>query len=188
MSDNKEKKERKASTLAALLEDKPKRGRPSRAVSRQTVYVALTQEQKERLSELATMLPGGLSRADLPDLAITLLSARFEALRRAVADREKEIPEGVTDLESLYLLWDLPLPIHEDSETKWTSIRVSPQQVIELGRVHGTLNAVFNANRSETFSLALVLLSQFLESNATNDLSTTMSLAELRKYVRAIYL
>ena len=188
MSDNKDKKERKASTLAALLEDKPKRGRPSRAVSRQTVYVALSQAQKDLLSELVAALPEGLSRADLPDLAITLLSARFEALRRAVADREREIPEGVTDLESLYLLWDLPLPVDEGSETKWTSIRVSPQQVIELGRVHGTLNAVFNANRSETFSLALVLVSQFLEDNATNTLSASMSLAELRKHIRAIYL
>ena len=35
------------------------------------------------------MLPEGLSRADLPDLAISILSARFEALRRAVADREQ---------------------------------------------------------------------------------------------------
>ena len=85
-------------------------------------------------------------------------------------------------------MWDLPLPVDEGSETKWTSIRVSPQQVIELGRVHGTLNAVFNANRSETFSLALVLVSQFLEDNATNNLSASMSLAELRKHIRAIYL
>lgn len=188
MSDNKNKKERKASTLAALLEEKPKRGRPPRSVSRQTVYVALTQEQKNHLDQLAAMLPEGLARADLPDLAITILSARFEALRRAVADREREIPEGVTDLESLYLLWDLPLPANEGIETKWTSIRVSPQQVIELGRVHGTLNAVFNANRSQTFSLALVLLAQFLENEAGYDLSSVSSLADLRKQVRAIYL
>jgi hypothetical protein len=188
MSENKNKKERKTSTLAALLKEKPKRGRPPRAVSRQTVYVALTQAQKDHLSELASLLPDGLGRADLPDLAITILSARFEALRRAVADREREIPEGITDLESLYLLWDLPLPIHDDAETKWTSIRVSPQQVIELGRVHGTLNAVFNANRSQTFSLALELLAQFLQNKVINDLLTSSDLAELRKKVRAIYL
>jgi hypothetical protein len=188
MSENKDKKERKASTLAALLEEKPKRGRPPRAVSRQTVYVSLTPEQKKRLSELSDLLPDGLSRSDLPDLAITILSARFEALRRAVADREREIPEGVTDLESLYLLWDLPLPAQNDSEIKWTSIRVSPQQVIELGRVHGTLNAVFNANRSQTFSLAMVLLSHFLEDDAVHDPAESSTLSELRKKVRGIYL
>lgn len=188
MSDNKNKKEHRASTLAALLEEKPKRGRPPRAVSRQTVYVALTQKQKDILSELAVALPDGLSRADLPDLAITILSARFEALRRAVADREREIPEGVTDLESLYLLWDLSLPSYEESDTKWTSIRVSPQQVIELGRVHGTLNAVFNANRSQTFELALVLLTQFLEDKTVHDAAAPATLSELRKKVRAIYL
>lgn len=188
MSDNKNRKERKTSTLAALLEEKPKRGRPPRVVSRQTVYVALTQAQKDHLSELASLLPDGLNRADLPDLAITILSARFEALRRAVADREKEIPEGVTDLESLYLLWDLPLPVDDELETKWTSIRVSPQQVIELGRVHGTLNAVFNANRSQTFSLALVLLAQFLQNKTAHNLPDSSNLTELRKRVRAIYL
>ncbi|MEJ2748071.1 MAG: hypothetical protein P8183_09215 [Anaerolineae bacterium] len=188
MSDNKNKKERKTSTLAALLEEKPKRGRPPRAVSRQTVYVALTQAQKDLLSDLASLLPEGLNRADLPDLAITILSARFEALRRAVADREREIPEGITDLESLYLLWDLSLPIDDGLETKWTSIRVSPQQVIELGRVHGTLNAVFNANRSQTFSLALVLLTQFLQNKSSYNLPTASNLSELRKMVRAIYL
>ena len=188
MSDNKNKKERKASTLAALLEEKPKRGRPPRTVSRQTVYVALAQEQKEQLSELSNLLPQGLSRADLPDLAITILSARFEALRQAVADREREIPEGITDLESLYLLWDVPLPNQGDSETKWTSIRVSPQQVIELGRVHGTFNAVFNANRSQTFGLALDLLAQFLQDQTSYDLPALPTLNELRKAIRRFYL
>lgn len=188
MSNNKDPKKRKASTLAALLEEKPKRGRPPRAVSRQTVYVALTQEQKIQLSELAALLPDGIGRADLADLAITILAARFEALRRAVYDREREIPEGVTDLESLYLLWDLPLPTYEEAETKWTSIRVSPQQVIELGRVHGTLNAVFNTNRSQTFGLALVLLAQFLEGGVAQDAQKPLTLSKLRKIAQAIYL
>ena len=112
----------------------------------------------------------------------------LEALRRAVADREREIPEGVTDLESLYLLWDLPLPAQNDSETKWTSVRVSPQQVIELGRVHGTLNAVFNANRSETFGLAMVLLGQFLEDGTVHNPAESSTLSDLRKKARSIYL
>src|SRR5688572_11303914 len=101
---------RRESTLAALLEEKPKRGRPRRAVSRQNVYVALSPEQKQVLKQLAELLPEGLSRADIPDLAISLLATRFEILRRAVSDRNREIPEGVTDLDSLYLLWDLALP------------------------------------------------------------------------------
>ena len=61
----------------------------------------------------------------------SILTARLEALRVAVAGRNREIPEGITDLESLYLLWDLSLP-PEDAPEKWTSIRVSPQQAIEL--------------------------------------------------------
>ena len=80
------------------------------------------------MQRLAANYPKGLSRADIPDMAIRLLSSRLELLRRAVADRNREIPEGITDLDSLYLLWDLPLPT-ENGEPKWTSIRLSPQQV-----------------------------------------------------------
>lgn len=187
MSSVKPKKKLQASTLAALLEEKPKRGRPPRAVSRQNVYVALSKTQKQQMDDLVAYLPDGLSRADLPDLAISILSARFEALRQAVADREQEIPEGVTDLESLYLLWDLALP-EKTNSGKWTSIRVSPQQVIELGRVHGTLNAIFGANRSQTFDLGLTLLSHFLRNSDLHDPSKFMSLSELRKKMQGIYL
>ncbi len=187
MSNNKSQKDSQASTLAALLKDKPKRGRPPRVVSRQNVYVALSKEQKEQMSELAMYLPSELVRADLPDLAISILSARFEALRRAVADREQEIPEGITDLESLYLLWDLPLP-GEEKESKWTSIRVSPQQAIELGRVHGTFNAVFGATRSQTFRLGLVLLTHFLKNEAHYNASTLTTLSDVRKKIQDIYL
>jgi hypothetical protein len=119
-------------------------------------------------------------RADLPDLAISVLTARMEALRLAVAGRNREIPEGVTDLESLYLLWDLPLP-PEDAPEKWTSIRVSPQQAIELGRAHGTLNAAFGANRSQVFSLGLALLEQFLAGQSL--VGDSMSLPELREII-----
>ena len=81
-----------ASTLAALLEEKPKRGRPPRNVSRQNIYVALSGVQKEGMSQLAARLPKGLVRADLPDLAISFLAAQLEGLRRDVADRDREIP------------------------------------------------------------------------------------------------
>ncbi|MCB8982636.1 MAG: hypothetical protein H6659_02320 [Ardenticatenaceae bacterium] len=174
----------RTSTLAELLKDKPKRGRPPHPVSRQNVYVALTAEEKKEMKRLATLLPDNLSRADLPDLAIAVITARLEALRRAVSDRNREIPEGVTDLESLYLLWDLTLP-PPHSERKWTSIRVSPQEAIELGRAHGTLNGAFGANRSDTFSLALILLTQFLE---TQPLQDEVSLAEIRKMILSNYL
>lgn len=164
MSKKKEESPR-ASTLAALLKDKPKRGRPTRAVSRQNVYVALTQAEKEAMDALADYLPSRFSRADVPDLAVGVLTTRLEALRQAVSGRNREIPEGVTDLESLYLLWDLTLPTAvKDGKRKWTSIRLSPQPAIELGRVHGTLNAAFGANRSETFSLALALFAQFIDN------------------------
>jgi hypothetical protein len=151
-----------SSTLAALLKEKPKRGRPSHPISRQNVYIALTPPQKQAMKQLAANLPEGIVRADVPDLTITALTVRLEALHRAMADRNRTIPEGVTDLESLYLLWDLPLP-PKGEEATWTSIRVSPQQVIDLGRAHGTLNAAFGATRSESFVLGLSLLAQYLE-------------------------
>lgn len=185
MSQKKDKTEsepkERASTLAALLKDKPKRGRPSRNVSRQNVYVALAKSQKKQMKQLAALLADKINRADVPDLAITVLSARLESLRRAVADRNREMPEGITDLESLYLLWDLPLPTTEEKEPKWTSIRVSPQQVIELGRAHGTLNAVFGANRSQTFSLALSLLEQLVEDHPL--IKQFMSVEDMRKQI-----
>lgn len=190
MSQKKEKtekdaKQRASSTLAALLKEKPKRGRPSHNVSRQNVYVALAKSQKKQMRQLANLLSDGIGRADIPDLSITALAARLEALRRAVADRNREMPEGITDLESLYLLWDLPLPSSDEKEPSWTSIRVSPQQVIELGRVHGTLNAVFGANRSETFSLALALLEQLVEDHPL--IKQYESLDEMRKQILGIY-
>lgn len=177
--------EPKKSTIAALLEEKPKRGRPPRKVGRQNVYVALTAEQKAEMQALARLLPKGVKRADVPDLAIALIGVRLEGIRRMVADRNREMPEGITDLDSLYLLWDLPLP-PEGSPAKWTSIRVSPQQAIELGRVQGVLHALFGVNRSDVFTLSLSLLHQFLEGNAA-DLDG-QALTEIQDYFREIYL
>ncbi len=180
MSKKKSDAEKKydASTLAALLENKPKRGRPRSSVPRQNVYVALRPEEKRLMKDLAKRLPEQVKRADVADLAISALTGRMEALRQAVAGRSREIPEGVIDLESLYLLWDLSLP-DENSPEKWTSVRVSPQEVIELGRVHGALNAAFGASRSQTFSLALSLLAQFLEKNPLS--AQDLSLEETRQ-------
>jgi len=177
---NRDDEEPRVSTLKELMRDKPRRGRPRRQVARQNVYVALHPEQKTQLDELAALLPLDLARADLPDLAVSVLTARVEALRTAVVGRTREIPEGVTDLESLYLLWDVPLPNREPAD-KWTSIRLSPQQVLELGRVHGTLNAAFGANRSEVFGLALALLAQFLERNPMR--ATALGLSDVREMI-----
>lgn len=184
---SKQKNDPHASTLAALLEEKPKRGRPPHKVSRQNVYVALSLDQKALLKELAAHYPKGIVRADMPDLAVTLLSARMEALRRAVAGRNREIPEGVTDMESLYLLWDLAVPKSNPTE-KWTSIRLSPQPLIELGRAHGILNAVFGATRSETFSLGLALLHQFTTHGLPSIHLDVWQLDELRNTIKSIYL
>jgi hypothetical protein len=176
---------RKTSTIAALLEEKPKRGRPRRPVSRQNVYVSLTQKQKQLIQFMADGLSEGLVRADIPDMAINLLSVRLEVLRQAVADRDREIPEGITDLESLYLLWDLPLH-SENGESKWTSIRLSPQRVIELGRVRGVLNALFGVNRSQVFSLSLVLFNQFLNNDQASKQAD--SLDDIIELISSIYL
>jgi len=166
--------------MAALLEDKPKRGRPRHSVPRQNVYVALRPAEKNLMKQLVASLPPQVKRADVADLAISALTGRMEALRQAVAGRSREIPEGVIDMESLYLLWDLSLP-DDDSVEKWTSIRVSPQQVIELGRAHGALNAAFGASRSQTFSLALTILTQYLEQNPLSERDLTVE--ETRRIV-----
>ena len=176
---------RKESTIAALLKEKKKRGRPRRAISRRNVYVALSQEDKQQMSDVASKTPDGLGRADVPDMAISLLSARLELLRRAVADRDREIPEGITDLESLYLLWDLPLP-NANGESQWTSIRLSPQQAIELGRAHGLLKVLFGVNRSQVFSLSLALLEQFVDSELMD--KRYSSLHEVDEWIARIYL
>lgn len=175
----------KDSTLAALLRDRPKRGRPRREVSRESVYIELSEDQKEQISEIAEQLPEAFVRADVADLAIMVLAARLEALRRAVAGRTREIPEGITDLDSLYLLWDLPSP-EEKNDTRWTSVRVSPQQAIDLGRAHGTLNVLFGATRSEVFGLALSLLQDFVGEDLPDDEPT--SLLEMKECVTDLYL
>lgn len=175
----------KDSTLAALLRDKPKRGRPRREVSRESVYIELSEEQKERMSDMAGQLPEAFARADIADLAIMVLAARLEALRRAVAGRTREIPEGITDLDSLYLLWDLPSP-EDESEASWTSVRVSPQQAIDLGRAHGTLNVLFGATRSEVFGLGLSLLDYFVEHDLAG--GEAASLLEMKEQITDLYL
>lgn len=186
MSRDQEKDNLQGSTLAALLKDKhPKRGRPSHPISRQNVYIALTPSQKQTIKQLALSLPEVITRADVPDLVITALTVRLEGLHRAVADRTRTIPEGVTDLESLYLLWDLPLPGKDDAAA-WTSIRVSPQQVLDLGRAHGTLNAAFGATRSQTFVLGMALLIQSLEDHPPD--SSLNSLEAVRQQIIHNYL
>lgn len=182
---DKDKDKLQASTLAALLKEKPKRGRPRHSISRQNVYVSLTRKQKKEMNRLPQLLPEAITRADIPDLAITILTARLDALHRAVADRNRAIPEGITDFESLYLLWDLELP-QTDEPPKWTSIRLSPQQSVELGRAHGTFNAAFGTNRSQTFSLALALLAQYLEDfSVTQNLD---SLEAIRRHIQRSFL
>ncbi len=192
--DKAEPDEQKVSTLKELLRDKPRRGRPRRMVARQNVYVALRPEQKALMADLGARLPDGLGRPDVPDLAVSVLTARLEALRSAVAGRTREIPEGVTDLESLYLLWDVVPPGQgavgagqlsaaggPEAAERWTSIRLSPQQALELGRAHGTLNAAFGAGRSEVFGLALALLAQFLERQPLA--GAEMGLADVREMI-----
>lgn len=178
------KNSKRDNTLAALLKEKPKRGRPPRQVSRQNVYVALTKSQRKQITAMAKLLPESLSRADIPDMAVNLLSVRMESLRQAVSGRNREMPEGIVGLDSLRLLWDLPL--HEDGDAKWTSIRLSPQQVISLGRVHGILNALFGATRSDVFDLALALLYQFLNGEGGNN--SYQSLEEINELMTRIYL
>ena len=179
------KTQREESTLAALLREKPKRGRPRHAVSRQSVYVALSPEQRVMMDDLAGCLVADLCRADIPDMAVMLLAVRLEALRRAVSDRDREMPEGMTALESLYLLWDVPLPALTDGG--WTSVRLSPQQVIQLGRAQGLLHALFNANRSEVFSLGLGLLNILLKSD-TFSLTNITTLDAFETQIDSIYL
>ena len=173
--------------MAALLKEKPRRGRPPRKVERQNVYVSLTKEEKEKIKLLSKKFPKGIVRADIPDLAVTILSTRMEAMRRAISNRDREMPEGVTDLESLFLLWDLHLPESSESE-KWTSIRLSPQPVIELGRLHGALNALFGTTRSDTFRLGLSLLEQFVEKIVPTLQLDAWNLDEVRNKIRNIYL
>ncbi len=173
--------------MAALLKEKPRRGRPPRKVERQNVYVSLTKEEKEKIKALSKLFPKGIVRADVPDLAVTILSTRMEAMRRAISDRDREMPEGVTDLDSLFLLWDLQLPESTEHE-KWTSIRLSPQPVIELGRLHGTLNALFGTTRSDTFRLGLSLLDQFVDKVVPTLELERWNLDDARNKIRSIYL
>ncbi len=148
------------STLAALLKEKPRRGRPKHAVSRQSVYVAMSKPQKDQLGSIAKRTPASIKRADVPDMAIILLSKRLATLRKAVSDRSRELPEGITDLQGLYYLWDVPLP-NDAVEQKWTSVRLSPNWAVEFGRLQGTFNALFGATRSDVFELALGLLDSY---------------------------
>lgn len=151
------------STLAALLKEKPKRGRPKHAVQRQSVYVAMSKAQKEKLGAIARLTPSSIKRADIPDLTIILLSHRLAELRHAVSERSRELPEGITDLIGLYYLWDLPIP-ETDADKKWTSIRLSPAWAVEFGRLQGTFNALFGATRSDVFDLAVDLFEAYVTS------------------------
>lgn len=166
-------------TLSALYEDQPRRGRPRHKVPRQSVYVALSKKQKESLTTIAGKLPSSIKRADIPDMAIMTLTARLDQVRTAMAGRDRELPEGITDMESLYFLWDIELP-DKSAETTWTSIRLSPNQVVEFGRMQGTFNALFGANRSDVFTLALSLLNHY---TTTHSLATLRSLDEFEQQI-----
>ncbi|MGB1250478.1 MAG: hypothetical protein ACPG8W_07695 [Candidatus Promineifilaceae bacterium] len=174
-------------TFAALTREKAKRGRPRSVVPRQSVYVALSKLQKQRISQMAKQLPPDIKRADVPDMCVMTLQTRIEQIRRAVAGRDRELPEGITDMESLYFLWDLPLP-PKHPEVTWTSMRLSPQQVLEFGRLQGTFNALFGANRSDVFTLALMLLDQVVEKGNSAEAFPYTTLDEYSSYLSATYL
>ena len=78
-------------TMAALLEEKPKRGRPPDKVSRQNVYVALRPDEKALLKELAGHLPNGLGRAYLADGFYTEALNQFDDLLALFHSFEKRI-------------------------------------------------------------------------------------------------
>lgn len=158
-------------TLSALFEDEPRRGRPRHKVPRQSVYVALSKVQKAAITSIARQLPTSIKRADVPDMAVMILTARLNQIRNAMAGRDRELPEGITDMESLYFLWDVDLP-DISADTTWTSIRLSPNQVVEFGRLQGTFNAMFGANRSQVFTLALSLLSQYTTTTSLSSLAS----------------
>ncbi len=174
-------------TFRELLTDKQKRkpGRPKRPVPRQSVYVELSPEQKQQIGALGRQLPH-FGRADIPDMAVMILNTRMEAIRLAVVGRAREMPEGITDMQSLYFLWDV-MPIEDSVEAKWTSIRLSPQQVDEFGALQGRFNLLFGANRSQVFTLALALLAQLV----TTDEETLVSLqtqTQFLQYLNTSYL
>ena len=156
------------STYKALVREKRTVGRPKSKVARKNVYVELSPEQKALLKTLSAEISPNLIRADIPDLAVAILSSKFDALRKATTGRTREIPQGITDLGSLYLLWDLPLP--DDSQLKWTTVRLSPQQAVEFGRIHGTLRALYGSTKSQVFDLALSLLTRFAKENKLTDI------------------
>ena len=153
------------STLAALLKTKPGRGRPHSLLRRQSVYVALAPIHKSWLKELAEALPLGIKRSDVPDIAVAHLAFQFEQLRNAVADRDRELPEGITDIDDLYFLWDLR-PLNTPLDPKWTSIRLSESRIVEFGQLQGVFKVLFGSTRSEVFYLALTFLGDFASRHA----------------------
>ena len=160
-------------------------GRPGGFFRVYIFFFVFKQQKPRQVSDLADCLPEGFVRADVADLAIMVLAARLEGLRRAVAGRTREIPEGITDIDSLYLLWDLTVP-DTNGDMRWTSIRVSPQQAIDLGRAHGTLNVLFGATRSEVFGLGLSLLEHFIDNDLPDQ--DILSLLEMKEIVTDLYL
>ena len=123
----------------------------------------------------------GLARADLADLAITMLNgAPGSAAARGRRSQPRDPRGGHRYGLSLSAVGSATAA--EGREEKWTSVRVSPQQVIELGRAHGTLNAAFGASRSDTFSLGLVLLDRYMSAGDFQD--SDLTLEEMRQNIQ----
>jgi hypothetical protein len=174
------------STISALLKEKPGRGRPRHDVSRESVYVELSDSHKNKMKLMGKEMPAIFGKADIPDIATFILATRLESLRRSVADRDRQMPEGIMDIDSLYLLWDLPLPPKKEIY-KWTSVRLSPQQAEQLGRVHGGLKARFGVSRSQVFILGLALCEQFINHGHMKTF-TEGNLTALKFMIERIYL
>lgn len=172
-------------TFRELVTDKRKPGRPRHTVQRQSVYVELSPDQKIQIGDLGRRL-ARFKRSDVPDMAVMTLATRIEAIRIAVAGRAREMPEGITDMQSLYFLWDIP-PVGESAESKWTSIRLSPQQVDEFGSLQGRFSLLFGANRSHVFTLALALFAQLVTLEEEN-LNTLTTLEQFNRFLTDNYL
>lgn len=153
------------------------------AVSRQSVYVALSPEQKALVNELADCLAGDLGRADISQYGRHVGAVGSVApgcFGSEQEDAERDCP-GI-GLFVVGCAFAAPWPM-----AVGTSIRLSPQQVIQLGRAQGLLHALFNANRSEVFSLGLGLLNILLKSDSF-PLASVASLTAFEDEITRIYL
>ncbi len=166
-------------TFRRLNEQRKRRGRPPAAQPRHPVQLWLLPSEYDRLGNLSERWPAlKLSRSHILGLGIRALGQRLAALRANMEGSGADLPIGVLDLESLYLLWDLE-PTANNSARKRYQLTLMDDEKWQLADMTVVLSRSISVNRSRVAGLSIANLSDSIAKVVADEIDSAQTLEEV---------